>query len=70
LFELTNFQAERNGQQQSQAVNPMFPEESTVTEIHSVLCNFVTTNPEAWAPIISKWSLELLGKFSLFIINL
>ncbi|GLH07144.1 Uncharacterized protein GBIM_12672 [Gryllus bimaculatus] len=39
-------------------------EEATIAEIHSVLCNFVSNNPEAWAPIISTWSLELLGELS------
>jgi hypothetical protein len=27
------------------------------------LCNFVSSNPKAWAPIISTWSLELLGNY-------
>lgn len=39
-------------------------EESTVAEIHTVLCNFVNLNPQAWAPVISTWSLELLGELS------
>lgn len=39
-------------------------EDAVVSEIHSVLCNFVTSNPEAWAPIISAWSLQLLGQVS------
>lgn len=39
-------------------------EEATVSEIHSVLCNFIQNNPQAWAPIISTWSLELLGELS------
>lgn len=39
-------------------------EEATVSEIHAVLCNFVTGNAPAWAPIISTWSLELLGELS------
>ncbi|XP_071444577.1 integrator complex subunit 5 isoform X2 [Hetaerina americana] len=39
-------------------------EEATIAEIHSVLCSFVTSSPEAWVPIISKWSLELLGELS------
>lgn len=39
-------------------------EEATVIEIHNVLCEFVSSSPEAWAPIISKWSLELLGELS------
>ncbi|EFN88542.1 Integrator complex subunit 5 [Harpegnathos saltator] len=40
------------------------PEESIIAEIHSVLSGFINGNPEAWAPIISAWSLELLGKLS------
>uniref|UniRef100_A0A1B6D092 Integrator complex subunit 5 n=1 Tax=Clastoptera arizonana TaxID=38151 RepID=A0A1B6D092_9HEMI len=39
-------------------------EENTLMEIHSVLCSYVKANPEAWAPIISTWSLELLGSLS------
>lgn len=40
----------------------MIHEESTVAEIQTVLSGFINENPEAWAPIISAWSLELLGK--------
>ncbi|KAL5012685.1 hypothetical protein ScPMuIL_011236 [Solemya velum] len=29
-----------------------------------VLLNFIKTNPAGWAPIISSWSLELLGQLS------
>lgn len=39
-------------------------EESTIVEIHTVLSSFINSNPEAWAPIISAWSLDLLGKLS------
>lgn len=39
-------------------------EDATIVEIHVVLCNFVSSNPKAWAPIISTWSLELLGELS------
>ncbi|XP_076653027.1 integrator complex subunit 5 omd [Halictus rubicundus] len=39
-------------------------EESIIAEIHTVLSGFINGNPEAWAPIISAWSLELLGKLS------
>ncbi|XP_017777187.1 PREDICTED: integrator complex subunit 5 [Nicrophorus vespilloides] len=39
-------------------------DETTLAEVHSVLCGFVVANAEAWAPIISTWSLELLGKIS------
>ncbi|XP_046419986.1 integrator complex subunit 5 isoform X1 [Neodiprion fabricii] len=44
--------------------NQPIHEETTIAEIHNVLCAFVNANPEAWAPIISAWSLELLGKLS------
>lgn len=37
-------------------------EEAVVIEVHNVLCDFVSFSPEAWAPIISKWSLQLLGE--------
>ncbi|KAK1117511.1 hypothetical protein K0M31_016544 [Melipona bicolor] len=39
-------------------------EETIIAEIHTVLSSFINGNPEAWAPIISAWSLELLGKLS------
>uniref|UniRef100_A0A1B6H8L2 Integrator complex subunit 5 C-terminal domain-containing protein n=1 Tax=Homalodisca liturata TaxID=320908 RepID=A0A1B6H8L2_9HEMI len=39
-------------------------EEATISEIHNVLCNYVSCNTESWAPIISTWSLELLGVLS------
>ncbi|XP_012270853.1 integrator complex subunit 5 [Orussus abietinus] len=39
-------------------------EEAIIVEIHGVLNNFINANPEAWAPIVSAWSLELLGKIS------
>ncbi|XP_076180595.1 integrator complex subunit 5 omd isoform X2 [Ptiloglossa arizonensis] len=39
-------------------------EETIIAEIHAVLSSFINGNPEAWAPIISAWSLELLGKLS------
>lgn len=35
-----------------------------MTEIHTALSGFINSNPEAWAPIISAWSLDLLGKLS------
>lgn len=35
-----------------------------MTEIHTVLSSFVKNSAEAWAPIISTWSLELLGEIS------
>lgn len=39
-------------------------DEAVISEIHTVLCSFVKCNAEAWAPIISTWSLELLGELS------
>lgn len=39
-------------------------DEAIIAEIHCVLCSFVKSNAEAWAPIISTWSLELLGELS------
>lgn len=39
-------------------------EETTIAEVHNVICDFVSSSPEAWAPIISKWSLQLLGELS------
>ncbi|KAL6431054.1 hypothetical protein ACFW04_007061 [Cataglyphis niger] len=44
--------------------NLPIPEESIIAEIHAVLSSFINGNPEAWAPIISAWSLDLLGKVS------
>ncbi|XP_012524934.1 integrator complex subunit 5 isoform X2 [Monomorium pharaonis] len=44
--------------------NIPIPEENIITEIHTILSSFVNGNPEAWAPIISVWSLDLLGKLS------
>ena len=41
--------------------NVPIPEENTIIEIHSVLSSFISSNAEAWAPIISAWSLDLLG---------
>lgn len=29
-----------------------------------MICSFVSSVPESWAPIISAWSLELLGELS------
>nr|XP_022328137.1 integrator complex subunit 5-like [Crassostrea virginica] len=35
-----------------------------IQDVCGVLFNFIKTNPMAWAPIISNWSLELLGHIS------
>lgn len=39
-------------------------EEDVMNEIHSVLGSFVSASPQAWAPIISLWSLQLLGRLA------
>ncbi|KAJ8666827.1 hypothetical protein QAD02_008489 [Eretmocerus hayati] len=39
-------------------------EENIISEIHLVLSSFVSSHPNAWAPLISAWSLDLLGKLS------
>lgn len=39
-------------------------EENVITEIHLVLSSFISQNSDAWAPIISTWSLKLLGELS------
>ncbi|XP_033223352.1 integrator complex subunit 5 isoform X2 [Belonocnema kinseyi] len=44
--------------------NLPIPEENTIVEIQTVLSSFISSNAEAWAPIISAWSLDLLGKLS------
>ncbi|XP_041037921.1 integrator complex subunit 5 [Carcharodon carcharias] len=33
-------------------------------EIQSVLSEFVHSNPEAWAPLVSAWSIDLMGQLS------
>ncbi|XP_071154916.1 integrator complex subunit 5-like [Mytilus edulis] len=38
--------------------------DSIIQDACGVLFNFIKTNPAAWAPIISSWSLELLGHLS------
>ncbi|KAL3269330.1 hypothetical protein HHI36_008402 [Cryptolaemus montrouzieri] len=43
---------------------PSETDEAIVSEIHSVLIGLINDIPEAWAPIISTWSLELLGEIS------
>ncbi|XP_065173710.1 integrator complex subunit 5 isoform X2 [Atheta coriaria] len=39
-------------------------DELMINDIYSLLISFVSSNGEAWAPIISTWSLELLGEIS------
>ncbi|XP_048244995.1 integrator complex subunit 5-like [Haliotis rufescens] len=38
--------------------------EGILQDISGVLLSFIQVNPEAWAPILSAWSLELLGHIS------
>ncbi|XP_041099332.1 integrator complex subunit 5 [Polyodon spathula] len=35
-----------------------------VQEIHAVLSEFVRLNPKAWAPLVSGWSIDLMGCLS------
>lgn len=43
---------------------PQQNDEAVVNEIHTVLISFIGENPTAWAPIVSTWSLDLLGEIS------
>lgn len=38
--------------------------EEVISETHQVLKRFIDKNPKGWAPIISTWSIELLGRIS------
>ncbi|XP_013405421.1 integrator complex subunit 5-like [Lingula anatina] len=38
--------------------------DAVIQDACSVLITFIKTNPEAWAPIISQWSINLLGQIS------
>ncbi|XP_069120310.1 integrator complex subunit 5-like [Argopecten irradians] len=38
--------------------------DGVIQDACGVLYNFIRTGPQAWAPIISSWSLELLGQIS------
>ncbi|XP_074653941.1 integrator complex subunit 5-like isoform X2 [Tubulanus polymorphus] len=38
--------------------------DSIIHDVHRVLLKFIKCNPEAWSPIISTWSLKLLGMIS------
>ena len=33
----------------------------TIPHVHTTLVKIVDDNPEAWAPLIASWSLDLLG---------
>ncbi len=47
------------------ATTPLEEEEETVvSDLQHVLSGFVETNPRAWAPLISKWSLDTLGNIT------
>lgn len=39
-------------------------EDSLLQNVYKIICSFVSSNPKAWAPIISEWSLDLLGQIS------
>ena len=39
-------------------------EELLIEELQKVLAGFIEANPEAWAPIVSAWSLDNLGRMS------
>jgi len=39
-------------------------EERIIGDLQKVLSGFIESNPTAWAPIISKWSLDSLGRLS------
>lgn len=38
--------------------------EDVVHEVQQVLCEFIRANPKAWAPVISAWSIDLMGQLS------
>ncbi|XP_064425741.1 integrator complex subunit 5 [Latimeria chalumnae] len=38
--------------------------DDVIQEIQNVLSDFVRTNPKAWAPLISAWSIDLMGQLS------
>ncbi|XP_038045725.1 integrator complex subunit 5-like [Patiria miniata] len=38
--------------------------DGVIQEIYDVLLNFVNTNADAWSPLISSWSIDLLGQIS------
>ncbi|XP_044754363.1 integrator complex subunit 5 [Coccinella septempunctata] len=47
-----------------QVPTPSETDETIVSEIHSFMVNLICDSPESWSPIISTWSLELLGEIS------
>uniref|UniRef100_A0A6I8NM36 Integrator complex subunit 5 n=1 Tax=Ornithorhynchus anatinus TaxID=9258 RepID=A0A6I8NM36_ORNAN len=38
--------------------------EDVVQEVQQVLSEFVRANPKAWAPVVSAWSIDLMGQLS------
>ncbi|KAG2459897.1 integrator complex subunit 5 isoform X3 [Polypterus senegalus] len=38
--------------------------DDVIQEIHNVLSEFVRINPKAWAPLLSAWSIDLMGQLS------
>ncbi|NXY80602.1 INT5 protein, partial [Glareola pratincola] len=38
--------------------------EEVVQEVHRVLTEFLKANPKAWAPVVSAWSIDLMGQLS------
>lgn len=39
-------------------------EETVISDIHSMLLSLISKHPTSWAPIVSTWSLEILGEIS------
>lgn len=58
---VTNYVNYTNGSGDSQETPA---EEEAIGNIQEALENLVTKGTEAWAPLISTWSLKLLGKLS------
>ena len=42
-------------------------EETVVSDLQHVLSAFVEANPRAWAPLVSKWSLDTLGELFFYL---
>ncbi|XP_036618429.1 integrator complex subunit 5 [Trichosurus vulpecula] len=38
--------------------------EDVVQEVQQVLSEFIRANPKAWAPVVSAWSIDLMGQLS------
>lgn len=66
-FSVLIFEYLQDGTMMMSATNDndiLLEEEIPLIQIQNVLCDFVQKNSEAWAPIVSTWSLELLGKYA------